>query len=354
MTVQYKFHLAGSARMAPMSRTSHSVSAAVGCVLAIAALLGAGACTPQPVEPDGQPSPVAGSSAAAPLTAMVNQFRDNYGNQIIEIQLTNNGKDTVTVQSAGVASPLFAAGIDWHGSPDGVDLPPGQGKSLPAKLTPASCSPGPAPDGSKSPGADIPLPVVTVTLVPGSAPGPAQRNVPATDPFGVLARNNSEQCLASEVRAVAGIVLGPELTVSADGERAALHLFIRPGVPKSSGTASGPAPGSPAEGAPAPGRGGAATSLVIERIETTTLLAEDPARPWPRDIMVKAGGPAVNLDLGVRPARCDPHAVAEDKVGTLVPLRVAVGDRTGLVKVAAGTALRGKIYDFVTAACAPH
>jgi hypothetical protein len=354
MTVQLKSQLAGSARKAPLSRTSRPISGAGGCVLAVAVLLGAGACSPQPVQPDGQPSAGAGLSSAAPLTAMVNQFRDNYGNQIIEIQLTNNSKDTVTVRSAGVASPLFAAGIAWHASPGGVELPPGQGKSLPARLTAANCGPGTAPVGSRSPGTDTPLPVVTITLVPGSAPGPAQRNVPATDPFGVLARNNSEQCLAREVRAVAGIVLGPDLKVSADGERAVLHLFIRPSAPESSGAASGPAPGSPAEGVPAPSGGGAATSLVIERIETTTLLAEDPARPWPRDLTVKAGGPALNLELGIRPARCDPHAVAEDKVGTLVPLRVAVGARTGLVKVAAGTALRGKIYDFVTAACAPH
>jgi hypothetical protein len=333
MTVQLKSQLAGSSRLDPLSRTSRWLSAAGGFVLAVAVLLGASACSPQPVQPDGQPSQGAGSSSAVPLAAMVNQFRDNYGNQIIEIQLTNNSKDTVTVQSAGVASPLFAAGIAWHGSPDGVELPPGQGKSLPARLTAANCGSGTARDGSRSPGTDTPLPVVKVTLVPGPAPGTAQRNVPATDPFGVLARNNSEQCLARDVRAVAAIVLGPDLNVSADGERAVLHLFIRASVPKSSR---------------------AATSLVIERIETTTLLAEDPAGPWPRDLTVKAGGPVLNLELGIRPARCDPHAVAEDKVGTLLPLRVAVGARTGLVKVAAGTALRGKIYDFVTAACAPH
>ncbi len=55
--------------------------------------------------------------------------------------------------------------------------------------------------------------------------------------------------------------------------------------------------------------------------------------------------------LGIRPARCDPHAVAEDKVGTLIPLRVTVAGRDGVLKVGAGAQLRGRIYDFITSAC---
>jgi hypothetical protein len=43
--------------------------------------------------------------------------------------------------------------------------------------------------------------------------------------------------------------------------------------------------------------------------------------------------------------------VAEDKVGTLIPLRVSVAGREGVLKVPAGQQLRGRIYDFVTSAC---
>jgi hypothetical protein len=73
--------------------------------------------------------------------------------------------------------------------------------------------------------------------------------------------------------------------------------------------------------------------------------------PWPRSVAVSAGGPGQQLRLHIRPARCDPHAVAEDKVGTLLPLRVRVGGREGVLKVDAGGLLRGHIYDFVTSAC---
>ena len=166
--------------------------------------------------------------------------------------------------------------------------------------------------------------------------GGAQESLPATDPFGVLLRNNAEQCLVRDVSSVAAIGLGPQLDVSGDGQRAVLRLFIRPSARTSPAQHSG------------------ASRLVIERIDGTPLLEEDPAKPWPLHLTVEAGGPARDLELGIHPARCDPHAVAEDKVGTVIPLSVMVGARTGILKIAADRHLRGRILDFVTAACAHH
>jgi hypothetical protein len=96
---------------------------------------------------------------------------------------------------------------------------------------------------------------------------------------------------------------------------------------------------------------GSRGTLTIDRIDGTTLLEEDPGAPWPRSVTVSTGGPGEELRLGIRPARCDPHAVAEDKVGTLLPLRVHTAGREGVLKIDAGPLLRGRIYDFVTAAC---
>jgi hypothetical protein len=295
-------------------------------VLAAAALLAPAACS-LPEATRTPPSPSAGTPTAPPLTAMVNQFRDNYGKQIVEIQLTNNSSHTITVQAAGLGTPLFAAGIAWRASPDGAGIPPGQAKSLPAHLTAANCAAG---TGTGSPG-DAQDPVsVTVRLSPGGA----HESLPATDPFGVLPRNNTEQCLARDAGSVATIGLGPALEISRDGKGALLRLSVRPSVRTP------------------PEQQGGASRLVIERIDGTPLLAEDPARPWPLDLTVDAGGPAQELELGIRPARCDPHAVAEDKVGTVIPLRVRVGARTGILKIAADRDLRGRILDFVTVACA--
>jgi hypothetical protein len=149
----------------------------------------------------------------------------------------------------------------------------------------------------------------------------------------VLDRNNAEMCLAQAAAAVAGLRLEPELEVSADKRSAVLTLAITPrSIP----------------GAVNPGAMG---TLTINRIDGTTLLEEDQSGPWPRSVSVHAGGANQRFRLGIRPARCDPHAVADDKVGTLLPLRVSVGGRDGVLKIDAGALLRGRIHDFVSTAC---
>lgn len=270
------------------------------------------------------------AAASGPLTAEVSQFRDNYSKQIIEIQLTNTTGEAVTVTAARLRSPLFVAGIDWTPAPAGIELPPGQAKSLPARLPAAACpeaaEPGQVPPGSSPADSGA---VVEVRMAPGRTAGETL-SLAASDPFGVLARNNTELCVAQAAAAVASFSFSPRLELSADARTAVLRLVITPRNPA----------GAARDG-----------FLTINSVGGTTLLEEDPSAPWPRGLRVDASGPAREVRLGIRPARCDPHAVAEDKVGTLIPLRVTVGGRAGVLKVAAGAQLRGLVYDFVTSAC---
>ncbi|MDR7080829.1 hypothetical protein J2X01_000098 [Arthrobacter ginsengisoli] len=288
----------------------------------------------------GGPSDVASPAtptapaSAAPVTAEINQLRDNYGRQIIAIQLTNTTSGPVTVLGAGLASPLFAGTIEWQGTPGGIELPPGQPKILPAQLRGPACGLS-TQQVNKEPVNEEPVneePAVELRLAEAWGPGSAA-TVPAADPYGVLSRNNAEMCLAQAAAAVAAIRLEPELVVSADGQGALMGLTI---TPRST------------PGAVNPGSKG---TLTINWIDPTTLLAEDPSAPWPRSVSAAAGGAGQQYWLGIRPARCDPHAVAEDKVGTLLPLRVSVGGRDGVLRVDAGALLRGRIYEFITAAC---
>jgi hypothetical protein len=265
------------------------------------------------------------ATPAFPVTAEVNQSRDNYGKPLVSIQLTNTSGAVMTVYGARLRSALFADGITWQASPDGIVLPPGQAKSLPAALPAPVCAPPGRNDAARTGAA----PAVTLRMSPATGTTP-EETVAAADPFDVLARNNAELCLAQAADAIAGFRLDPGLEVSADGRAAVVRLLI-----------------APRDAAPS----AAAAALTIIRIEGTTLLAEDPGAPWPRDLPVRAGGVAREVRLGIRPARCDPHAVAEDKVGTLLPLRVDFAGRDGLLKVDAGPLLRGRIYDFVTTAC---
>jgi hypothetical protein len=263
-------------------------------------------------------------AAAAPVTAEINQLRDDYSRQIIAIQLTNTTAGAVTVLAAGLTSPLYAGTIEWPADPGGIELPPGQTKILRAQLRAPACGLQTAGPGEGT-GVDL-------QLADAGGTKPAA-TVPAADPYGVLARNNAEMCLAQAAAAVAGIRLEPELEVSADAHSAVLRLVI---TPRSTPGAVNP---------------GSTGTLTINWIEGTTLIDEDPAAPWPRSVSVLAGGASQHFRLGIRPARCDPHAIADDKVGTLLPLRVSAGGRDGVLKVDAGALLRGRIYEFVSAAC---
>ncbi len=276
----------------------------------------------------GTASPASATASATPITtgpvtAEISQFRDNYSKQIIEIQLTNTTGHALTVLGAELTSPLFAAPIIWSARTGGIELPPGQPKSLPAPLPAPDCG-SPAGTGATSGAAGDAHVSLRLATPEGAVPVPAMAQ--ATDPFGVLARNNSELCLAREASAVATIALDPGLEVAADGQSAVVRLLLQP-------------------------RAAGAGELVIDRIEETTLLAEASQAPWPRSVTVRAGGAPAQVRLGIRPSRCDPHAVAEDKVGTLLPLQVRVAGCEGIVKIDAGSQLRARIYDFVTKAC---
>jgi hypothetical protein len=308
--------------------------------LAAAAAAGLLAIVPACSEGGGKASGTRSGEAqpSFPVTAVVNQLRDNYSKQIVSIELTNTSDTVPTVLGARLDSALFTGAISWQASPAGIELPPGQTKSLPAQLPAPVCEPsvqgGPAPTvtltiaPAAGPAASaVPAPPSVLHSAPQSA---TEGSLPASDPYGVLARNNAEMCLAQAADAVAGFRLDPGLEIAADGQTAVVRLLVTPRQ----------------------GRTGADSgSLTLVRIDGTPLLAEDAAVPWPRDVPVQAGGESREIRLGIRPARCDPHAVAEDKVGTLLPLRVTVAGRDGILKVDAGPLLRGRIYDFVTAAC---
>lgn len=281
--------------------------------IAVAAVIPVGACT--------VPGPQEQQESARPLqiTVEVNQSRDQYGKQAIQLLFTNVSGGPLKMIAARLASPLFQGDILWQPAGGSLELPPNQPKSVPVRLPAPVC-------GGKSTSQQ------SVAHVRYSEPGRAgllEVAPVAADPYGVLERNNMELCLAAEAAAVADIALDRRLDVAADGRTAVVRLVI---TPKETD--------------------GAVKTMTIGSIDGTTLVAEPADRPWPRDVRIVQGTRPTQLRLRIRPARCDPHAIAEDKVGTLLPLHVSAGGRQGLLKIAAGIALRAQIYDFVTAACA--
>jgi hypothetical protein len=277
-----------------------------------AAAAGVSACT-GPEQPATTEPP--------PISVEINQSRDQYGKQAILLQLTNTTGGPLAVEEARVSTPLFRGELRWRPAATALELPPGQSKSLPVQLPAPECTDGSAPAEGAS---------VTVLFTSPGQPSPQELTLGADDPFGVLGRNNAELCLAADAAAVAHIALDSSLEVAADARTAVVRLVVTPKAQA----------------------GGAVKSLVLHRIQGTTLLAEVPGHPWPAGISIEQGGPPAEWRLWIRPARCDPHAVAEDKVGTLLPLQVQADGHEGQLKIAADAVLRGQLYDFVTRGCA--
>ncbi len=97
-----------------------------------------------------------------------------------------------------------------------------------------------------------------------------------------------------------------------------------------------------------PRPGGAAVRLVGYR--PTPLVR--PARGSATDVDVSGTAP-LRADLLLEPARCDPHAIAEDKVGRLVPVEVAAptlpGGTTFVLPL--DRTQRTAVLDYVRSAC---
>ena len=96
---------------------------------------------------------------------------------------------------------------------------------------------------------------------------------------------------------------------------------------------------------PRPGAG--SLRLAVEGATTLFTVAE------PSAVELAAGATgAVTLDVVLSVTRCDPHAVAEDKKGYLLPVRVSVdGAAEVLVEVAVPVPERAPLQDLVDRTC---
>ncbi|MFB2597748.1 hypothetical protein ACEXQE_08150 [Herbiconiux sp. P17] len=277
-----------------------------------------------PVGPDATPTSTRSSTGAATpapptivdgLGLAILQNRPDYATRVLQLSVTNEGTDPVTVVGARFESPQFAEPASWTKAAS-TDVPAGLTRSLPVQLPEAVC-PTPA----------APTPTVTVTLADASG---ATRDVSGrpADPFDVLARIAAEDCLDEAVAEVAALSLDDALEVTGTGADSVAHLTLR--VDPS---------GGPSE-------------LHLDEVRFTILLAPAEGTTWPLDATVRGGDAPQEFTLDAVPARCDPHAIAEEKRGTFLPVVLEVADGpSGTVSVPSGDALRLALYDFIAAHC---
>lgn len=267
-----------------------------------ALLLALTACAPSAALPDG-------------VTVSVFQNRFDYGVRQLELKVSNATDAPITVTSATLESTRFATPAAWTRP---QVIPAGAARDLKVQLTEPVCGEDP-----------VDTVVIEFTLADGRA-GSAQ--VTPSDETGRLDAINAEDCLGEAVAQLAVIAAADTVQwVPGAHQPATLDLTVRPT--------------------------GAEGELTVRFVKGTVLLSlvdasGTPVYDLPLDLVISQDSRPSVIRLQLAPARCDPHAVAEDKRGTFFPLEVEVGPELGgRIYVPVSDGVRASLYDFVGDYC---
>ena len=256
------------------------------------------------------------------ISVRIFQSRFDYASHTLKLSVTNESDADFDLRDAAFSSPQFAGHARYS---DDLVLSPGMTRDLPVVV------PAPACDS----GADANSPSATVVLGWQDVDGHAQQGtVTPTDDTDALARIFAEDCLAESVRTLASISTSDRLRIDAGGAppTAWVDITITPT--------------------------GAAGTLSVSQVRGTVLLAPTTAETWPVGAALTADSAALTLAIDLRPTRCDPHAIAEDKRGTVFQLEVVASgadgeSRAGTIDVPVTDQVRSEIYDWIGQYCAP-
>jgi hypothetical protein len=251
------------------------------------------------------------------VTISVYQPRPDIPKNRIAIEVHNDGTEAITITEATLQSAFFAADFVW-GPDRTATVAPGYAVDLRVDIpTEANC------------GTDV-VPGNTVFF--GWKVGD-RSGISAVDPddgFHMLDRLHDEACLVVNVDTVATLTAVSLTAPAQEPGPAELLISVEP-------------TGDPG-------------TVTVNTISSTTLLA--PAGPdgigvnqLTLGIAISADGPT-DIRVPIVPNRCDPHALAEDKIGTRMPLYVTLPDgSTGRLVLAAGDDLRAQMYQFFSDFC---
>lgn len=285
--------------MAGVQRVGRAAGVAA-CVLVL------GACGP------ASPPPLA---STVTVEVEVAQERLDRVDRVVTLQVRNTGDRPVTVTGARLTS-AFADGATSQGR----DVDPGRMRGVRVPLGPPVCD----PDVGDDPRTRVELDVTT----PDGAAGTL--TVVPTDETQDVARIHGEDCAAAAAAAGLRVSLVDELAVQEADGRPVAHVVLR----------VEPVPGGP--------------HVRVVSVRGTTLLRPAGTTDTFWTVDVDSAEPPADGRLVLRavPARCDLHAIAEDKRGTVLGVQTVVdGVEQPLFFVAAPDALRGALYDFVVDAC---
>ncbi|MDQ0575932.1 hypothetical protein [Agromyces albus] len=284
----------------------------IAALLTVPALLAA--CTGAA---PGQPGDPSGSGDPSGLVASIKQGRLDIEARRLVVRLSNTGDAALTIEGFAFEAATLAPGM-VRTKP--LELAPGETIDVRLDLSKSECDVEVGP-------ASVVADVSTAHAADGTADSTAVTLTP-DDPFDTLARINAAECLGEAVAEVATFTMPEHLTSTGSGaeRRAFIDVLVEP-------AASG------------------SDSLHVERVYGTTLLNAEDGIDWTLGIDVAPGDAPFTLSLPVRPARCDAHAIADDKRGTILPFSIAVGEHKGRLDHPSSDTLKAELYAYVAERC---
>jgi len=273
-------------------------------LLAIASILtGCQATTPATDLPDG-------------VTVSVYQPRPDVAKDRIAIEVHNDGPEPLVVTAATIESAYFTEPFVW-GPGRTATVQPGYAVDLRVDIPDeVDCSDVAAEH------------IVSVSWTVGGASGSSV--VTPDDPYKIFDLLHDAACLVEAVDSIATLEAVSLEAPAQYPAPAQLVIAVRPT--------------------------GAEGTVLIDSIHSTTLL--NPAGADGVGVAelalgteISASGPR-EIRVPIVPNRCDAHALAEDKIGTRMPLYVTTEDgTTGRLVLSASEALRAQMYEFYSDYC---
>lgn len=260
------------------------------------------ACAPSDLQPGELP---------AGVSVELIQLRSDVVDRAAELRLKNAGDDDLVVTRVSLTDARFETSIVRD-----KRSPVSAGRTLDIRvdLPPVVCR---ADGAAGSSTLELEYEVDGRTAL-------AEASVP--DPLGFIPLLHQKECLRERLGEVAELSWAA-FEPSDAGAPASLVLEITP----------------------ADGTG----SARIETVETTPLLMFDVsgATPFAVGVEVDGSGGPQRVRVPLVPLRCDPHAVMEDKRGTIFDVTVALEGASGVVEVAAPAEIKGEILAWASDWC---
>jgi hypothetical protein len=268
-----------------------------------------------------------GCASAAPaelpdgVQVSVHQNRPDTEDRRLQVRIVNGSASALTVNALSFSSPRFSEPAPYAKAPSTIRA--GGTLDLPISLPEPVCG----DDGPANETVEVRLEYALESGQTGDVV------VVPDDPLDQLDGISERDCFQHSMDAIAELGEPDQIRIEqADGRLVAfVDLAVTP------------------TGAPG--------SFTIESVDDTVLFGLfDPSSATPRDslridLTVTGSDAPDRLTIPLVPARCDAHAVAEDKRGTLLPLRVRVGDATGIRYFALSDDRKGELYSYLNDAC---